>query len=435
MPRSRGSVSATGPTVATANVPYTTRMIVRRPADPAHFFGTIQIEPLRDGDEAAAIWDMAWPAMVANGEVWVGFTVSKSDAASMQEKFDRSRYASLKIADDGQRWDIMTQVAAVLQSPDGPLGKLKFIEQANKFQGLLRVYSSGWSLTGCMQAEFINKGHHAAARLPNGDPLISGYLAGGCPQIAIDAAPKDVAVMEAVSESAYLSPQDAEKTFASRRPDGNKIGENRYRWYELAGTGDIEYRDLPALSIAAYQMGAGTVGACAKPANILPGKSDFVRAMLADLDDWIRFGIRGPVGKVFELDDDHKIKRDANGNALGGLRPYWVEVPTTRFVAAVADGPDRNPATATCVQIGHEESLPAQELAALYKDHADYAAKITKYLDQSIKDRVLLLVDGEAERDHAVGVHGAPDQAGGQIALGQRRHQPAQLRDQADAVR
>ena len=395
-----------GQAVAKANVPYTTRILVRRPADIRKFSGTVQLEPIRDVTEWATTWEWTWPYMVATGDVWVGFTMSKDNIEKMHKKFDPARYAALDIPDEGLRWDIMAQVAWLMRSPDGPLGKLGFLDKAAILPGVMRVYSSGWSLTGCMQEEFINKGHHARARRPDGHPVIDGYVVGICPVGGKVDVPNDAAVMQVMSESEYrTSPDRPNNVAAVREPDATKAGEARYRWYDVAGVSHAGYLDQPQFSLTSYQMGMtkDVTIACANPVSRLPGMNDFARAVFRNLDEWVRIGRYPPRGKQFQLNDDHTIKRDEYGNAEGGIRAYWVAAPDSAFVPTTAESPDTKPNPVThavggfCPVIGHEEPFSKEQFAKLYKDPPDYVSKVTDAEIQLVNDRYLLATDADAE--------------------------------------
>ena len=82
--------------VRTANAPYTTRMIVRRPINPARFSGTAVVEPLNPSNlfDLNIGWAMSGDQFMRNGDVWVGFT-SKPVAVQALKKFDSGRYGSL----------------------------------------------------------------------------------------------------------------------------------------------------------------------------------------------------------------------------------------------------------------------------------------------------------------------------------------------------
>src|SRR5580704_16955607 len=85
-------------TVKTSNAPYADRILVRRPADPARFSGTVVVElmnPARRFD-----WGMMWSYshdyFIEHGDAWVGITMPGSVAGL--QKFNPTRYAALSFA-------------------------------------------------------------------------------------------------------------------------------------------------------------------------------------------------------------------------------------------------------------------------------------------------------------------------------------------------
>jgi hypothetical protein len=363
--------------------PYTTRVLIRRPADPNKFSGTVQIEPLGDRSERAVNWEWTWPYLVAHGDVWAGVTVSQDDAANMLRKFDPARYADVAIPDGTMRGDMLAQAAWLLRSPDGPLAKLHFDDRAAIVAGLFQVDLSGWGATGCSVRDFIEAGNPARARTPEGRPVINGYLVGACPGPEPLHPPADAAVIQLASESAYRSPQTA----AARQADID-LPRGRYRWYDVAGAGDWSYLDQPQFSIAFFQMGWTSKGpTCAAASDRLPGMRYFARAILADLDRWQRVGGHSPAGAVFDLDGDRRIKRDDNGDALGGVRAFWVDVPRSAIAAKTNDG---------CDGYVSEKQFPREQSEKLYKDQADYVNKLTDNLIKLVNGNYLLAADADA---------------------------------------
>src|SRR5215472_6170700 len=121
--------------VKTPNAPYGTRILVRRPSNPARFSGTVIVEllfPARRFD-----WSMMWGFshnyIIEHGDAWVGITLPS--AADGLKKFNPTRYADVSFAnpspnapcagaqnnaasatEDGLRWDMISQVGALLKS-------------------------------------------------------------------------------------------------------------------------------------------------------------------------------------------------------------------------------------------------------------------------------------------------------------------------------
>jgi hypothetical protein len=80
------------------------------------------------------------------------------------------------------------------------------------------------------------------------------------------------------------------------------------------------------------------------------------------------------------------IARDEHGNALGGLRTPWVDVPDARYVARISPG---NPLAA-----GMRRFTDA-EMQALYGSGDEYARRVRVHLDEMVRDRFLLPDDCE----------------------------------------
>jgi hypothetical protein len=193
-------------------------------------------------------------------------------------------------------------------------------------------------------------------------------------------------VMQVMTETDHL--KDAKAVAAVRQEDGDKAGEYRFRWYDLAGTARSGWVDQPALSIALHQLGrAGETAACAPPVAKLPGRNDFVRAMIANLDDWIRLGLFPPKSPPFERNEDGSLKRDETGTVEGGLRPWWVDV-----------------AGAPKVKAGSGPGFCGEALLQVAAASGGARSKddILRHLDRLVRERRLLLADGEAERDQAL---------------------------------
>jgi hypothetical protein len=77
-------------------IPYTTRILVKRPLDPRKFSGTVVIEALNPSAnfDIAAIWDGSLNYFVRDGDVFVGWT-SKSVTVNTLKTWNPARYTSL----------------------------------------------------------------------------------------------------------------------------------------------------------------------------------------------------------------------------------------------------------------------------------------------------------------------------------------------------
>ncbi len=119
--------------------PYTTRILVRRPKDSAHFNGTVIVEPLNPSSpvDLPIMWAQSYEQFMREGYAWVGITIKPNTIKSLK-RFDPERYASLGMPhpvtsprcapadinpwaqpttpDDetGLAWDILTQLGELL---------------------------------------------------------------------------------------------------------------------------------------------------------------------------------------------------------------------------------------------------------------------------------------------------------------------------------
>ena len=90
----------TGPaTVRTPDAPYTTRVLIRRPADHGHFSGDVIVEPLNPSNlfDLNIGWALMHDQVMRNGDVSVGITAKPIDVVALKT-FDPARYSSLSFA-------------------------------------------------------------------------------------------------------------------------------------------------------------------------------------------------------------------------------------------------------------------------------------------------------------------------------------------------
>ena len=399
-------VYGSGAVAAGSAQSYVTRIIMRRPLDVYKFSGSVHMEPFADDTEQASTWTRAWSYFVEHGDVWIGVSVSKANIETMHKTYNAGRYGALSVPDDTMRWGILAQVAWLMRSPEGPLADLHYHDQAAIIPGLLRVYLSGWAHTGCVVAEFINGGHHQNNRRPNGRPVIDGYLSGSCPQVTPLSVPADAAVMQIMSESEYEGSARA-VTQAARQPDGSIPLERRYRWYDVAGSSRAGYQDQPRLSLVAFQMGRMDQVSlnCTNPVSESTSMNEVARVSLRNLDEWIRIGYHPPEGTAFELNEDGTIKRDGDGNAIGGFRSRRTEVPTSTFVPSTDGSQNGAPESlgGACTQFGHERPFSSEYVEKLHGDRRAYVEKTTDALILLVNSRRMLEADADATLDQLRG--------------------------------
>ncbi|HEX7835838.1 MAG TPA: alpha/beta hydrolase domain-containing protein [Kofleriaceae bacterium] len=419
-------------------IPYTTRLIVKRPRRDRDFSGTVVIEPLNPsgGFDIAAVWDRSRDYFTANGDIFIGWS-SKSVIVNALRQWNPTRYAPLHWdylpfvpggnsgANDGITFDIAAQIGALIKTggSGSPLHGLR----------IRHVLESGFSQDGSFtftQADIF----HALARMPDGGPIYDGYIPMGTngpsninfgltPAGAVSAAdprrrmqPRDAAVIHIDTETEIFLGSLSPTGLLFRRPDGDAPGD-RYRLWEVPGAAHVSNdfdEPVPAIERDAAQIqklalaDAPPIG-CAHqqfvngPVRGVPGVispdnfpfSSVQNAAFRDLLLWIDAGVQPPHGAPIQVDTTTSpphIVRDAQGNALGGVRTPFVDVPITTFV------PSDTVAHVTaqsgfCVLYGYNLPFDAAKLQSLYPSHGDYVRQFVAGSLQAVRDGFWLVPD------------------------------------------
>jgi hypothetical protein len=104
------------------NVPYTTRLLVRYPTNPAKFNGTVVFEWLNDttGGDQDPVWAQLYNELISKGYAYVGVTAQRPGMKDLAS-WDPARYGKLGDSNDGQSYEIFTQAANVIKSDSATL--------------------------------------------------------------------------------------------------------------------------------------------------------------------------------------------------------------------------------------------------------------------------------------------------------------------------
>jgi hypothetical protein len=406
--------------------PYVTRILVIRPSDPGQFSGNIEVEALNATNLVDVSTTLGTSAdfLMRQGDVWVGLT-SKPLTLRALKRFDPVRYAQLEWSnpappeqrcahpsiipeysmalppgarrdlpsfsfpdsEDGLIWDIYAQLGALLKSSK----RNQILPGFSK----PHLFATGYSQSALIQTTFIN-GFHKIMRLPGGGPIFDGYLIEVGPgmlrinQCSADVLPDDprnrlpppdVPVINIVSEG------DMWLGLRTRRPDlvQQQAG---VVTYEIAGSAHKHGAGEAGRPTPAEVARAGvTMPAIAPPAGMIP--NDFPRAYLStaalrNLQLWAREGRAPPVGQPL-ASDGATILRDADGNALGGVRSPWIDAPTASYRGGLGLG--------ALAIVGSKTPFSAERLRALYPTHADYETKFKASLEAAVAGRWILPED------------------------------------------
>jgi hypothetical protein len=387
--------------------PYTTRIVVHRPVDPAAASGVVLVEWLNvsAGFDTAADWIAAHNVMMRTGAIWMGVSAQAGGvhgdapaiggvASGGLVGADPDRYRRLAHPGDSFSYDIYSQAGLVARggaAPD-PTGGAK----------VKTVVAIGESQSAYRLVTYLN-GVHPLAHAYDGF-LVHSRGAGSAPLAQapqrVLAPPNDVIVRADLAEPVLIFQTETDFTqlhYAdARQPDTDLI-----RVWEVAGTAHadaytagIGFDDIgdgeaerKLLDVAAIDGGA--LG-CVEPINAGPAYA-VLQAALQGLMRWSAGRAAPPIAPRIEMEADspRTIARDEHGNARGGIRTPLVEAP----IASLRG--DGNEDESFCRLFGTTYAFDGVKVAALYRDHDDYVTQFEAATAAAVRDGFLLAEEAE----------------------------------------
>jgi hypothetical protein len=409
--------------VRTAGAPYTTRILVRRPARSSHFSGDVVAEMLNPSNlfDLNIGWAMMHRQLVADGDVWVGVTAKPVSVLALK-KFDPTRYGSLNMVnplplsdprncaavpsdssrttENGLAWDIYSQLGSLLRSTSRS-NPVSYPNEGRDARNV-HVYGFGYSQTGGYLYNYINGIHPLDLQRNGGRPTYDGYIVavagggfvGAVPMNQCEPAPPTddprrqfdnvgVPIIHLMSQSDYL------RGITARRPDSDQPTD-RYRHYEMAGaahaTPDELYYSAAPADIEKAGQPAPPMNCNEGPRSRFPSHI-FFDAAFRNLDQWVRHGTPPPHASPIEVTDDEPVL-DQYGNVSGGLRSPYLDVPTSTWYG-------NSTGASFCSIAGHEVPFDAALLKTLYRTHGAYVHAVADDTRKLIHSRIITPADGD----------------------------------------
>ena len=414
--------------VRTPDAPYTTRMLVRRPANSARFSGNVIVEILNPSNafDLNIGWAMMNRQIVANGDVWVGVT-GKPITIDALRNFDPVRYGSLSMAnplpledpmncqnpvgsvtpptrttEDGLVWDIYTQVGAWVRSnvASNPLGRPA---HGAKAKPVRHVYGFGYSQTGGFQFDYINAIQPLVVAA-EGKPMFDGYIVAVASGRFVGLVPINQCepVPSSTSDPRYqfqdagtpiihvMSQSDYLYGVSLRRPDGDTYPD-LYRHYEMSGAAhatpdELFYSAAPADIVKAGRP-VPPMYCNEGPRSSFPSHI-FFDAFLRNLEEWVEAGVAPPHSDPIVVQNGQPVL-DTFGNVTGGLRSPFLDVPTSTWYAS-------STGASFCFIAGHEVPFTEAQLLDLYPNHGSYVSQVAQDVSSLVRDRFITRSDGSA---------------------------------------
>ena len=357
---------------------YRTILQVITPIDPSHATGIVMLEPWHRAGYWTA-YSKVQSYLTREGHS-AAIVVSNRDVLeTFIRPQDPDRYHDLSLP-EGEYVDseVMAHAGALLRS-----GAIEGVAARH-------CILAGQSTEAYWVRRYIAQEHHLAT--VSDQHIFSGYFpaqsALSSPRSTIDDI--DVPVIELQGESELI------RSFARggeradyRRPDGAL-----YRLYEVPGMPHVCTRN------------GASIGRSSTMQCVSPHWSNFPlfpvhHLGLDNLISWIEEGTPAPeVPRIMTREEGRIIERDAFGNALGGLRTSYFEVPLATVHATNGETPE-NLRGERCDFFAWDEALPAAQLRALYGSHSGYVARLDEVLDELVAKRWYLLDDAQEMREEA----------------------------------
>jgi hypothetical protein len=276
--------------------PYTTRIVVRKPADNSKFSGLVLAEAMH-GSGAAHMFEFTSIYLMSSGHAAVEvLTTPPAQFVALNE----ARYKDFKL-NGAQTNEILAQVGALVRSGSlvgGPVRKMVL---------------GGTSMTAGVLINYLPA--HMVYRTPQMQRIYDGFLpmSNGAMIRDVDVPVIHVPTMHEVSGN------------ITNKQDSDEPGK-QYRLYEFSGMGHIDTRDSVRLK----------PNPCVDPLSTFPVQA-YMSVALDHLLKWVDKGTVPPRAPRILLDrdvsnDGSMMALDEHGNPLGGIRTVYVDVPTAKYV-------------------------------------------------------------------------------------------------------
>jgi|tagenome__1003787_1003787.scaffolds.fasta_scaffold20940953_1 hypothetical protein len=396
--RYRGAVvnATTDAAVVDGNWPYRTRVLVRTP-DRRKFNGTLIVEwtNVTIGVDADFVFAEAHADMLRLGYAYAVVSVQKVGVDRLKS-WSPHRYGKLSVdasnvdpqtggnldacgpsacAGDPLSWDVFTEVAKALKVNSGPNAPFPGLKIQN-------VIATGQSQSAARLTTYYN----AIQPLYH---FFDGFVFWDKASAALR---PEVATPSVSVNSEGLTPF---------RPS---FGTSTFsREWEVAGSthgSTIAQHYVDAM----FNRDKSLIGANGQPQSftqwvepscqVLPAFSPVpngrvVAAATESVKKWIEKGVPAAPSIYFDRDANGQMLRDADGNVKGGIRLSEFAAPTAKLSAL-------NGTAFPCSVSGWHQDYTAQELKALYGNHARYVAKVASAETAMAASNYLLWYDAAA---------------------------------------
>ena len=339
--------------------PYTTRIVVRTPADASKFSGLVLAEAMH-GSGAAHMFEFTSIYLMSSGHGAVEIlTTPPAQFVALNEP----RYSAMK-TNGAQTGEILAQVGSLVRAGGlmpGPVRKMVL---------------GGTSMTAGVLINYLPA--HMVYRTPKMERIYDGFLpmSNGALLRDVDVPVIHVPTMHEVSGN------------ITNKQDSDEAGK-QYRLYEFSGMGHIDTRDSVRMN----------PNPCALPLSTFPVQA-YMSVALDHLLAWVDKGTVPPRADRILLDrneanDGSQMALDEHGNPRAGIRTTYVDVPTAKYTirpaaassipanasAYIARG-GQQAANQMCGLSTSQVAIAPAKLKDMYKSKQAYVKAVEKRLTE-----------------------------------------------------
>jgi hypothetical protein len=341
--------------------PYKTRIVVRKPADPAKFSGLVLVEAMH-GSGAAHMLEYTSIYTMSSGHAAVEILTT----SPMQfVEHNEARYRDLQIA-GGQTNEMLAQIGALIRT-GRPIGG----------PPVRKMVLAGTSMTAGILINYLPA--HMVYRTPQMERIYDGFMptSNGATIQEVDVPLIHLPTMHEVAGANI-----------TRRQDGDEPGQ-QYRLYEVSGIAHVDTRDSVRFK----------PNPCTIPISQFPTQA-YMSVGLHHLFEWVDKGTVPPRADRIWLDrnednDGSLMLLDEHGNPRAGIRNPYVDVPTAKYVirppavtpvipnaSAYIAARGQAAANQMCGLGSGQEVFPQAKLRQLYKTTQNYVSMVERRLTE-----------------------------------------------------
>ena len=403
-------------------LPYKNRILVRRPASKEAFSGRVYVDIMNatQGYDIEDLWHRVYLWCMEHGHAYVGITSKPVNVLSLKN-FDYDRYGELNWSngeivaapvisksatipgtEEWLFWDMLSQLGLLLRrDKENCLGDYK----------VNNIYLTGQSQSGAYLNTYISYFDRYAKR-ENGKSIFDGYMniVGALVQRSIrqsgtignlrllkrDMHPSSTPYICISSEAdLYLFNLFVEGNLMRMQIENSDTAENKCRYYEIPGA---PHTDIvcPILTGLSEIERAGGKAPNLNP-NLLEHINDmhveyYICGLLEKLHRWAEDGTAPEICAPLTRGGDD-LERDEHGNAKGGLRSPYVDVPLAGYVASNPEDPEG--ICGTMAWFGKEKT------ERLYGSAKGYLEKFDEYTDKQVAEGWLTETDAGKMKEWA----------------------------------